>query len=113
MPKMTAKYTAALAAGRAEGLKETGEELYQALAKQTGFWECAPIEDADAPSQFVRLRVWADAEIVEDFAGDIAGALEALGFKLAEKSPAYPCRPPKQLEARVYLTLLPPSKRRP
>ncbi len=119
MPKMTAKYTAALSAGRAEGLKQTGEDLYKALAERNyswnnrvGLWECLPMMDADPPTTLIHFRVWADAEIVADVADDTAQALKALGFILQEKSDPYPCRPPKQLEARVYLIFQPPAKKK-
>lgn len=120
MPKLTVKYRSALAVAQVEGLKETGEALYEALAKRQYFWDsaegewrCADIADADPPTPLVRLRVWSDAELVEDAADDIVRVLvETYGYTLVEQSKAYPCRPPKQLEARVYLSFNPPAKKR-
>ncbi len=37
----------------------------------------------------------------------VVDQIQALGLCLAEQSAPYPCRPPKQLESRVYLRLFP------
>lgn len=114
MPKLTAKYQAALAAAKEEGLSAmpNQEALYQEIGKRGYFWTptegrwiIAPVEDAEPASTALKIRVWCDMEIVEDIAGDIVRELtERLALKLVEQSPVYPCRPPKQLDGRVYLT---------
>jgi hypothetical protein len=117
MPRMTAKYKGALATARKIGIEETSA-LYSDLADAGYQWE--PVGHgrtglegewihladvpADPPSDLIRVRVWAKAEDVDLVAGFIAGNLIKLGYELVEKSDAYPCRPPKQLESRIYLT---------
>ena len=117
MPKLTAKYKAALDVAKVEGLQAEGEALYQVLAKLQYFWDAddqvwvvANLEDADPASQVLRIRVWTDLEIVADLARDLEMAWHGLGFGLVEKSKVYPCRPPKQLDGRVYLTFALPDK---
>jgi hypothetical protein len=117
--RMTAKYKSALILARRIGLPELDNEpLYQALADRDYFynsqdeqWTVAPKEDADPPSKVIHLRVWADGEVVDDMATDIANMMEAGGFDLQEKSKLYPCRPPKNRDARVYLTFALPEKK--
>lgn len=123
MPKLTAKYVAATHAAKEEGLQAIAlpgvEALYAELAKRNYFWTpsegrwiVAPLEDAEPPSKVLRIRVWADKEIVEDLADDIRDALKVdVNWDLIEKSPVYPCRPPKQLDGRVYLTFALPKKK--
>lgn len=120
MPKMTAKYSSALDIVRFKGLKiaQNGnqEELYQALQKVGFFWDSNikrweehDIEQAEEPTKLLMVRVWADAEIVEDMADDLV-RISKKWFELVEKSPVYPCRPPKQREGRVYLKFLPKQR---
>lgn len=59
---------------------------------------------ADPPSNLIRVRLWADASHVEQLADTVTQMLETSGYRVLERS-NYPCRPPKQLEARVYLTI--------
>lgn len=119
MPKMTAKYSSALTVARQEKISTAGiqEDLYQSLQEIGYFWnsdrkewEHHAIEEADDPTPFVLVRVWADAEIVEDVADDVTKGLKRL-YNLVERSQPYPCRPPKQLESRVYLRFVPREKK--
>jgi hypothetical protein len=115
MPKMTAKYSAARMTALKESLDISGnqEDLYQRLQKAGWFWDSdkkswwyAPEEAADPATPLIMIRVWADLEVVEEAADEIIGKTKRY-FSLVEKSPVYPCRPPKQLEGRVYLKFLP------
>jgi len=122
MSKKTFKYCAAIERGLKLGLTheqmhgDGSEGLYLLLQKLQYAWDgnnWASLKDepADPASQLIRIRVWADAEVVEDFSADIAKVIEGAGFGMVEKSPVYTCRPPKQLEGCVYLTFNPPAKK--
>jgi hypothetical protein len=50
------------------------------------------------------VRVWADKNKVENAADLFIENVESMGLKLLERSNSYPCRPPNQLESRIYLT---------
>ncbi|MEZ4622092.1 MAG: hypothetical protein R2867_42200 [Caldilineaceae bacterium] len=71
---------------------------------ESGEWENWQAMDADEPSELIRVRTWARAEVVEMIADGIVEAMLAAGVRLVERSKPYPCRPPKQLDSRVYLT---------
>ena len=121
MPRMTAKYSGALHIAQFRGLDDVTqatqsgkqEDVYQALQKEGFFWnsqnkvwEEHDIADADDPTPLIMVRVWADAEIVEEAADDITRKAKK-HWRLVERSRPYPCRPPKQRESRVYLKFLP------
>lgn len=116
-PKMTAKYKAALETARALNIDGYaswgGNYLYEALAKMNFTWDAETgvwwILAADTPSDLIRLRIWAKTEDVTDAARQIADAMEVMGYKLVEQSQPYICRPPKQLESRVYYTFQKPE----
>lgn len=91
------------------------EALYSALNKQGFFWstdkvkwvweDCQKADPPSPPSNTLKVRVWAPIDMVSDMADGIAaGTFAALGLKTLEKSPVYPCWPPKQLDGRVCLT---------
>lgn len=114
--KMTAKYKTALQTARPLGFAAyaTQDELYHAL-NNAGFWWDSKAqkwvefkaEPADAPCPQVRIRVWAEeGEPLNKAKALIKGAF-ANGYKKIVESEHYPCRPPKQLESRVYLEFLP------
>ena len=116
--KRTKKWLAALRTTGITGtLKDDPDRLYQSLNEQGFYWNSDASKweqnllPADPASKVIRLRVWADLEVVEDFATDIANMMEVAGFELQETSKVYPCRPPKQLDGRAYLTFAPPEKR--
>lgn len=118
---MTRKFVAAIAAARAHGwsplpsaravaVYERLRELGLMWDSDAGVWVRLADEPANEPSALVRVRVWADGEIINEVADDVVGAMARRGWRLVERSMPYACRPPKQLEARVYLTLEPPAR---
>lgn len=105
--RKTQKYTKAC-----EILKypyQTQDELYAELNRLGYYWDSKKkvwIRDNTLPGEATKLihvRVWADATKVEDAAALFIENAESMGLELLEKSPPKPCRPPKQLESRVYL----------
>jgi hypothetical protein len=71
---------------------------------EAGTWDNWSAMDADQPTELIRVRAWARAEAVEMIADGIVEAMLAAGLQLVERSQPYVCRPPKQLESRIYLT---------
>jgi hypothetical protein len=122
MPKMTKKYSNALVASqwlviRDEDMPKDQEALYHLLADHGLYWDSkaqlwakSADEPSDAPTPFVSIRLWCDAEIVADAADCLVDQLTQARFHLVERSEPYPCRPPKQREARIYLRFYPPRK---
>jgi hypothetical protein len=119
MPKMTKKYAAALELARKLGqvIPLNQEPLYQSLNDQghhwnsdTGAWEQWANEPADEPTEFIMIRVWSAADVIGELANDVITQMRKVGLRLMEQSEVFPCRPPKQLEARVYLKFLPERK---
>jgi hypothetical protein len=108
---MTAKYSAAVKAALMNSVPVSSdqEELYQILQDNWVFWDSKTKdwtkskEKPAKPSELVHVRVWASADqvdmIAEKLITDVYPRLE-----MVEKSPVYLCRPPKQLEGRVYLS---------
>jgi hypothetical protein len=86
------------------------EELYSELNRLGWFWnpktQTWERDDRlpDPSSELIRVRVWADSKKVENVADLVVEGMEEKGFSLLEKSSPYQCRPPKQLESRIYLT---------
>lgn len=118
MPKMTAKYSTALSVARREKIPTTDnqEQLYSRLQEDGWYWNSDRKEwehhdptDADDPTPFVLVRVWADEEIAQEVADDVIKGMKRL-YNLVERSEPYRCRPPKQREARVYLRFMPKAK---
>jgi hypothetical protein len=116
---MTAKYSTALIEANRHRLDTSGnqEALYERLEAIGLLWDSSSQEwltvaqePADPPTELVMIRVWAKTEDVEAAAGVVARAYEATGYRLIERSRPYLCRPPKQLESRVYLKFLPKGK---
>jgi len=119
MPKMTAKYSRALGVARLLKIEftEDQESLYSKIQSNGWMWDSkAQIwmelaeEPADEPTEMIMLRVWTDAEITNEVADLVQGAMKFAGCRLLERSELYRCRPPKQLEGRIYLKFLPPEK---
>ncbi len=111
MTRQTAKYRAATALSERLGIRSTSEpdRLYLALQDAGYTWDSRlqtwnEMPAPNPPSRLIRLRVWADGEVVEELADDLVRLLDTLGLQCDERSEAYPCRPPQQLESRVYLT---------
>lgn len=84
--------------------------LYTELNRLGWYWQAKKKEweRNDAPAKeatkLIRVRVWAAREVVEDAAELFLENVESMGLRLIEKSSPYPCRPPNQLESRIYLT---------
>jgi hypothetical protein len=120
MPKQTRKIVAATTTARQAKL--TGryadqDALYKALGdkgyqwdSKAGEWLYTPAMPSDEPTNLLRLRVWCAGERAKEMADGIAWAMVQAGCVLVEQSEPYPCRPPKQLESRVYLTLQLPER---
>lgn len=115
MPKMTAKYSSALATARTAGLPVTGDQeaLYQRLNAAGLWWDSKEQKwinfaamPANEPTQKIMIRVWAEGKIVESQADEVIKSLRGKMKLLSRRGP-FPCRPPEQLESRVYLEFLP------
>lgn len=112
MPKQTKKYVAGMRIAQTLGIEgnEDQETLYSVLNSYGYFWESdqgewqRTTEPPDPVTQVLRIRVWADAAKVEAMADQVVAALVASGNEILDISKPYPCRPPKQLESRIYLT---------
>lgn len=111
MPRKTKKYLQALKA--ADGLSlgdfSIQDDLYTALNASNLFWDLGdkrwvPAMAPDPASQVIKIRVWGKATTVEDTAEMLVRRLTREGLTLLERSRPYLCRPPKQLEARIYLS---------
>ncbi|MBW4599855.1 MAG: hypothetical protein KME29_09620 [Calothrix sp. FI2-JRJ7] len=55
-------------------------------------------------SKLIKIRIIAFALKVEQAAEIFIENAEDAGLRLLEKSELYPCRPPNQNDARIYLT---------
>jgi len=88
------------------------EELYQELNRLGYYWDALDkkwIRDdrlANPPKQGVDIRVWSNKDYVEEHADIVVQLLSRQGYTLSNKSKAYPCRPPKQNESRIYLSFI-------
>lgn len=87
----------------------TQDELYAELNRLGWYWKSKNGKwerDDREPivNDLVKIRVWARTEIVEEVAEHFVEAAEERGLRFIEKSRPYQCRPPSQLESRVYLT---------
>lgn len=121
MPKMTAKYSQALSAAHSYFIPIEGDQeaLYQRLQKAGMMWDSGrqewfklASEPADPPTPLVMVRVWSNAETVEEMADLVEGLLKERGYTPVKHNGPYLCRPPKQLEARMYLEFMPPAEKR-
>lgn len=113
---MTAKYRGAIQLASAKLPPATFADwdnqsaLYQKLGEHNYFWNSKVKawekgKTAAEPTGLVRIRVWAAAENVEQVAFDVQKELSHRNYQCLERSGPYPCRPPKQLESRIYLTM--------
>lgn len=115
MPRMTVKYNKANVIANALGIDVNRREqpsLYAQLNEAGYFWNSdaqvwqQSTEPPDPPTQLIRVRVWAESSRVADAAADIVSSIELDGYRLLEQSESYQCRPPKQLESRIYLSFV-------
>lgn len=112
MPKATRKYSTAVALALKLHIHEIDnqETLYRLLNEAGHYWDSGTqewqriTEDADPPTELIRVRVWAESSKVGGAAHQLRVAMEEIGYQFMEQSAPYPCRPPKQLESRIYLT---------
>lgn len=112
MPKRTHKYISALEVAEYLNLTDVDDQnrLYSLLNEQGYFWESdthswrKTKEVADPPSSVIRVRIWTDSTKVRGVAHEMKSVLEESGYELIEQSEPYTCRPPKQLDSRIYQT---------
>ncbi len=106
--KRTRKFVAAEAIALEIGV-EVNDDIYRNLEQYNYFWNSEEGEwykagSPDLPTNLIRIRLWADGEKVKQDCDKLLHALASQGFVLEERSEPYACRPPKQLESRIYLT---------
>jgi len=106
--KRTKKFIAAEETALEIGIN-VDSDIYKNLEQYNYFWdsnqgEWLQGEEADPPTNFIKIRVWADGKKLEEDCKKILHAL-ASDFILEEISEPYSCSPPKQLESRIYLIL--------
>ncbi|MEQ9486167.1 hypothetical protein [Coleofasciculus sp. F4-SAH-05] len=89
------------------------EELYRKLNERHYYWnsqgkqwEKLTFEDADPPTEVIRIRIWTDSRYTKDIAEELISSLAARGLRCVSKSTPYPCRKPNQLESIIYLDFL-------
>lgn len=112
MPKQTRKYRTACELAEKLKIDERNnqERLYRLLNESSYYWDSGSqawqrlTESADPPTELIRVRVWAEASKVEGAAYQMRLAMEEQGYIFLEQSQPCPCRPPKQLESRIYLS---------
>jgi len=112
MPKRTRKYLTACELAERLNIpeRENQEKLYRLLNESAYFWEAGTQawqrldQDADPPTELIRVRVWAETSRVAGAAYQLHLAMEDQGYIFLEQSEPYACRPPKQLESRIYLS---------
>ncbi len=86
------------------------DELYAELNRLGWFWnsKIKKWERDDRPaleeSKLIKIRILASAQKVVQAAELFIESAEDMGLKLLEKSEPYPCRPPNQNDARIYLS---------
>ncbi len=85
------------------------DQIYENLQFNNYFWDSKQGiwfegDEPEPPTNLLKIRAWAEQKFVQSDANNIIQALETLGYRIEEKSEEYTCRPPKQLEARIYLT---------
>ena len=112
MPKQTRKYKTACELSEKLNIleRDNQETLYRLLNEAGYYWDAGTQtwqhlnQDADPPTELIRVRVWAEESRVRGAAYQMRIALESQGYQFLEQSEPYQCRPPKQLESRIYMT---------
>jgi hypothetical protein len=90
LPKQTAKYVSACRKANSLHISigSHQEELYQSLNSQGFSWNSKEKlwehldEEADAPTELIRIRIWTDARFVEKAADDCVQALSKQGIRV-------------------------------
>jgi hypothetical protein len=86
------------------------DELYSELNRLGWWWQpkLKKWERDDTPARettnLIRIRVMASNQKVAEVAQHFIESATDMGLKLIDQSEPYPCRPPNQLESRIYLT---------
>ena len=114
--KRTKKFTAACQKAIDLGIFKRGTDIenqdwvYQKLMEHSVFWDSKVSkwvefakEPANAPTPLIRVRVWGATGATLDEAVSMVKGAFANGFDVVNQSLPYVCRPPQQLESRVYL----------
>ena len=116
MAKLTKKYTSATKVLNQLNLPviDDNNQLYDKLTRLDYNWDSVTKQWFKSslpqlpPTDLIRVRVWGDARSIELSANNVVKELESsLNWELVERSSGYMCRPPKQSEARVYLSFKP------
>jgi hypothetical protein len=112
MPKNTAKYASAckLAQQLWVSIADMHQEQAYNFLNERGYywnpktkeWELLDLE-ANPPTELIRIRVWSDTRFVDQIADSLISALSSKGMRCIERTSPYTCRPPNQLESRIYL----------
>lgn len=112
MVRHTQKYVAALEIAALLNVVSppSSKELYVILTQARYYWDAKTqrwvfvAQPSQPPTEFIRLRVWASEEVIQLEADKLILTLEkALSWQCIERSAVYPCRPPEEKEARIYL----------
>lgn len=111
MPRQTRKYSTAIELAERLNITErqNQERLYRLLNEASYYWNSSyqkweqNTQAANPPSELIHVRVWAEHSKVEGIAYQVRLGLEDQGYYFAEQSSPCPCRPPKQLESRIYM----------
>ncbi len=88
------------------------QELYSEMNRLSYYWDAKnrkwERDDrlADPPMDGVKIRLWANNDEVQDYSELITQLLKAEGYTIVDKSEPYQCRPPKQNESRIYLSIV-------
>lgn len=88
MPKQTRKYKTACELGDRLNIleRDNQEKLYRLLNEASYFWEAGSQawqhldQDADRPTELIRVRVWAESSKVEGAAYQVRLGLEEQGY---------------------------------
>lgn len=112
MPKNTKKYSSAIVLVNQLQISQVNsqEETYKRINEQGYYWDSKSgqwqnlNQDADLPTELIKIRVWAESSQVASIAHQVRVSMQVLGHEFLEQSDVYPCRPPKQLESRIYLS---------
>lgn len=112
MPKWTVKYREAfdLAEQLQIAERDNQDSLYRLLREAGYYWDSGSqtwqqlSQDADPPSDLIKVRVSGESSQIQRIANHLRDGMLVHGYVFLEESEPYPCRPPKQLESRIYLT---------
>lgn len=111
MARQTKKFVAGVETAQGLGITDFDdhEALYDQLNQHNFFWDATdqrwgPGSEPEPATELIRVRVWAETTRVADVANMLVRRMS--GYTLIEKSKPYVCRPPNQLESRIYLVFM-------